>query len=307
MQFHEYQTIYQFYRNMGDHDAHELKPFDFYCKLMTGYGGRYNEVYTQLGMEANWYNAHQPYYSIWPAIVPPLLKLNLAVDASFMQPPIPELFLRLPVENNPLKFEFEGEKFEVQGIMMAKIDEIKAEKVSGVSVWIDIGEEVKMVDSGLGQRIYTYRTFSCRKGISLEEEISGLPKAFTASVGIVVPEDIQRDCIKLCCCMCLLENDPDVITADVLNRDRAKFDETGDKKYVEKAHRRGKVGWDIGKRLEMSPHIRIAHAALYWTGPGRTVPRILFRKGSIIHRKVIETVPTGYMEKPNENARNSGS
>jgi hypothetical protein len=33
--------------------------------------------------------------------------------------------------------------------------------------------------------------------------------------------------------------------ADVLADDRAKFDDSGDQKYVEKARRRGKIGWDM--------------------------------------------------------------
>ena len=27
-------------------------------------------------------------------------------------------------------------------------------------------------------------------------------------------------------------------------------------KYVAKAHRRGKVGWDVGRRIEVAPHFR---------------------------------------------------
>jgi hypothetical protein len=36
---------------------------------------------------------------------------------------------------------------------------------------------------------------------------------------------------------------------DVLADDRTKFEASGDHKFVEKAHRRGKVGWDVGNRL----------------------------------------------------------
>ena len=73
------------------------------------------------------------------------------------------------------------------------------------------------------------------------------------------------DCVRLCCSLCLLENDPSTISPDVLADDRAKYEASGDQKYVEKAHRRGKVGWDVGKRIEVIPHYRRSHMALVAT------------------------------------------
>ena len=104
----------------------------------------------------------------------------------------------------------------------------------------------------------------------------------------------MTDCIRLCCSLCLLENDPSVISADVLADDRAKFEQTGDDKYVSKAHRRGKVGWNVGHRLEVVPHYRRPHLTLVWTGHGRGVPRIVPRRGSVVHREVVAKVPSGF-------------
>jgi hypothetical protein len=76
--------------------------------------------------------------------------------------------------------------------------------------------------------------------------------------------------------------------------DRAKFEQTGDRRYVDKARRRGKVGWDVGRRLEVIPHYRRPHMALAWTGRGRAVPRVVPRKGSVVHREVVEKAPSGF-------------
>ena len=46
-------------------------------------------------------------------------------------------------------------------------------------------------------------------------------------------------------------------------------------KYVDKAHRRGKVGWNVGRHIEVAPHYRRPHMALVWTGTGRAVPKIV--------------------------------
>jgi hypothetical protein len=53
---------------------------------------------------------------------------------------------------------------------------------------------------------------------------------------------------------CLPENDPSISSPVVLADDRAKYEASGDQKYVDTAHRRGKVGWDEGKRIEVMPH-----------------------------------------------------
>jgi hypothetical protein len=59
-----------------------------------------------------------------------------------------------------------------------------------------------------------------------------------------------------------LENDPSVISPDVLGDDRVGLEQTGDQKDVDKAHRRGKVGWDVGKHIEVIPHYRRPHLVL---------------------------------------------
>ena len=160
----------------------------------------------------------------------------------------------------------------------------------GISVLIDIGE----VMPG-GVPIYTYRNFPRKPGLTVEQSLASLgTKGVFADIGIVIPDDLVTDCIRLCCSLCLLENDPSVISPDVLADDRAKFEATGDEKYVSKAHRRGKVGWVVGHRLEVVPHYRRPHLALVWTGQGRAVPRIVPRRGSVVHREVVAKVPSGF-------------
>jgi len=43
---------------------------------------------------------------------------------------------------------------------------------------------------------------------------------------------------------------------------------------------------------------RRLHPALVWTGHGRTVPRIVLRKGSVVHRDVLAQAPTGFAGGP---------
>ena len=92
---------------------------------------------------------------------------------------------------------------------------------------------------------------------------------------------------------CLVANNSDLISPDVLAADKKKYEQTGDEKYISKAHRRGKVGWNLGSHIEMSPHIRVPHMALRWTGVGRKIPRMVMVKGAVIHRELVDKVPTG--------------
>ena len=164
----------------------------------------------------------------------------------------------------------------------------------GLSILIDVGE---IIDNGAFKvPIYTYRNFPRRSGLTVEQSLAGLGKGVTADMGVQVPESLVTDCVRLCCSLCLLDNDPSVIEPDVLSKDRDKFEQTGDAKYVDKAHRRGKVGWNVGRHIEVIPHYRRPHMALVWTGTGRAVPKIVPRRGSVVHRELVEKVPSGWGE-----------
>ena len=103
-----------------------------------------------------------------------------------------------------------------------------------------------------------------------------------------------------------MADDPQVVEPVVLRDDEDKYEKNPDPALVEKARRRGNYGWHVGKSIEVSPHVRAAcPAALYWTGEGRRVPKIRFRRGSIVHRKKLAEMPTGYLEEQDLNDSSS--
>ena len=71
---------------------------------------------------------------------------------------------------------------------------------------------------------------------------------------------------------------------------------------LEKAQRRGKIGWTVGRRIQVAPHYRRPHMALVWIGRGRAVPRVVPRRASVVHRKLGENVPSGFGGGGSENA-----
>jgi len=96
----------------------------------------------------------------------------------------------------------------------------------------------------------------------------------------------------------MLSDNPEIIRPDVLKSDRDRYEKIKDdpdavNHLVDRAKRRGKYGWCLGEDYETIPHWRRPHPALVWTEKGRTTPKIIFRRGSIVHRERATKVPTG--------------
>ncbi len=255
--------------------------------LAEAYAVRSAQFYYQLRNERDWEQARRPYYNVWPSIVPMLTRLNLDLDSSLVNLPMPALCIRLPKQQNPLTFEWQGEMLPIRCMLLGDMDEGK-----GISVLIDVNERVGGV--AFAAPVYTYQNFRREKGLTVEESLQQAGHDDSAGTGIQIPISLVNDCVRLCCSLCLLENDPSVIEPDVLSKDRGKFEASGDEKYIDKAHRRGKVGWNVGKRMEVAPHYRRPHMALVWTGAGRAVPKVVPRRGSVVHREKVEKVPSGF-------------
>jgi hypothetical protein len=270
----------------GDRFADNLD--HFYKEAMgDAIKARSSQFLAQMLNERDWERNKKPYYNVWPSIVPMLTRLNLDLESSLIQLPLPALCIRLPKDQNknPLKFDWKDKEVPIRCLLIGEIND-----GGGISVLIDIGELMPEI----GFPIYTYRNFRRQDGLTVEAALRELKKDWSAEMGIAIPEPIINDCVRLCCSLCLLENDPSIISPDVLNDDREKFEQTNDGKYIEKAHRRGKVGWDVGRHIEVIPHFRRPHMALVWIGRGRAVPKIVPRKGSVVHREVVEKLPSGF-------------
>jgi len=46
----------------------------------------------------------------------------------------------------------------------------------------------------------------------------------------------------------------------------------------------------------LSNTYRRPHMALVWSGRGRAVPRVVTRRGSVVHREWVDKVPSGFGE-----------
>lgn len=260
----------------------------------------------QARIELGWIEEGRPYYNVWPAIIPALLKLTLDIQATEIQPPEQVLVIKLPEERNLLRFEYHGEEHEVQSIMVTGFHVLDNSGDVGISLWIDIGEEVS------GMRDYTFRNIPFRKGKTLEQCFDTLPVSPSALDGIQIPSQCLANCVKLVVSLLLLERDPEIIIPDVLNKDKDKLVDSGRwAELQDRAKRRGKFGWNIGETLDVSPGVVVpAHMCHFYVGKGRTERIYKIRKGWIVHRDVVTKLPTGYedltdAEKKNENEQDT--
>lgn len=126
---------------------------------------------------------------------------------------------------------------------------------------------------------------------------------FTTESGKDANELLQEDTrkiLRLGLGILLMQSDPDVVTPNILNADRDRYDRTEDperrQQLAERAIRRtGRVGFDVGRNIETSPHLRRGHLALFHTGKNREVPVIKWRKPCVVKRQKLTEVPTGFL------------
>lgn len=331
MQFNDYFTHYQLAKteDWGGRELRRLTPRQFFV----GYVQRLDEISREsygkpielvdpftpamLDLETAWHEAGRPYYNLWPSIIPALTKLRMDADSSFFRLPLDQLLLRFPINGNPLSWEWQGKEYSVRAVLCGNVQlhcgEGSEERVGwagkqkpelmkrGISMWMDAHEPLEDAYGGLASnRLHRmmYKHVVCEEGKSIEWSFDNIPSHDSADVGVNYPDQIVRDVARIVCTLCLMAEDKELVEPIVLKADEDKFDRTGDLALVSKSIRRGNYGFNVGRNIEIAPHVRAASpAALYWTGPGRTIPRIRFRRGTVVHRKRLASVPTGFLDR----------
>ena len=240
----------------------------------------------QLLTEVRWLSQKQPFYNLWPRIIPALTRVDLSkLTAEMCRKGLPDdvMAVRLPVEKNPLVYG----RATIKSFLMGRVN--YPDKAVGIMTCVDIGE---MSEEG-DWPVITIIHLPFRDGKSIEETLASKTWSPELDRGIAITEEMYCDLVRLVCTLLLLDQESDLFDRVVLNADAPKFESTNDPKYVSRAEQRGVHGWNIGRGIEMSPHIRLPHVGLRWCGPGGTIPRIVPIRGSIVHRDVVERLPTG--------------
>jgi hypothetical protein len=331
MQFWDYFTHHQWAKSQPElrRETKALETAAFYhwylqqidASTRASTGRRIEEIDpftpTLLNLERDWCLANRPYYNLWPSVLPALVKLKLDADASLFKLPLDQLLLRFPKTGNPLEWEHGGRKWSVRTVLCGNTElahdsrpgpaalrlregEHPPEIVRGLAFWIDAGEDLNgqqvSGDSANVVKRMLYKHVVCKEGHSIEWSFEMIPNHVSAEIGLVYPTEILHAVARIVCTLCLMADDPQIVEPVVLKDDEDKYERTLDPALVEKARRRGNHGWHVGRAIEVVPHVRAASpAALYWTGEGRKIPKIRFRRGTVVHRKKLADLPTGFL------------
>ena len=252
--------------------------------------------------EAMWYEHKRPYYKVYPKLVPYLQKLDLSVvkveDLNFEFDCINLQFST----DNPLRvspLSVRDSCFEILSIMLVSPGSLPGSDEKVVLVLIR-GQQ----PSDTKQYSNMQAKLSSRSGDNIAECLEAQKHLirdrgqFDNDAMVVCAEQSLQAALAVCCGAMLLSRDTDgLFEPDVLSKDMEKYLNTLDPKYVDKAHRRGKVGWTLGREMEVSPHYR--HGHFVWLKEGvanREKGRFVWRKGHIVKREFVKKMPTGYLD-----------
>lgn len=226
--------------------------------------------------EMDWMRNVRPYYKLWPAFADALTKLRMDVRLCDIRLPDPLcVSVRFAETHEPTSGPYRLRAF------------LMVHYRHGFLITSNVECE--------NQLVISYFSIDMTKQSTLEEYCNdSYPSDADCPIGKDSVDQVTKLVVRFASGVGMLADDPEFIERDVLAKHRLKYGQTQDNKYVEKARKRGINGWNLGKNFETCPHYRRPHMALVWTGKGRAVPKIVPRRGSVVHRAKITDVPTGY-------------
>jgi hypothetical protein len=291
MRFHEYHTKYQRLARRGESQEAYLE------RANAEYEGATYSSWVRANTEYHWSKELRPYYSIYPVAMEMFAKVRLdGVPLKLLNAPLPRLLVRFPVGREPV---FEGTQLRTMLLGNAQFN--NEENVLTINYTTDKGDAIRGV-SGFG--IDLLADLDCEQAIhrvwSATMEQNSRDDRYTQGQALVdvfgLGPDMLTFAARVVLGVCLLGSDSELIEPDVLDKDHARWEESHDPKYIDKAHRRGKKGWTVGAHLETIPHVRRPHFGIRWTGKGGQVPKLVPISGSVVMRKKIGEMPTGYLD-----------
>lgn len=275
MRFYEHPTYYALAKRNGQSVDCFYKYYRLHLKQ-----DYEEELKLQLSGELAWYSVCRPYYKIYPCVFPLIEKLmERDIDSSVFELPkdIPVSLIQTdgkhdlwlpPLASVCLRFPEGSEFFGLKTCIL----------VSGIADAPDDGFWLNTQHQPMnGEHQFHY---SGSRRCPIDYELINKYPELRATLAAFVA-------------MKLLHNDIDFCEREILSKDQMKGKPVTDI-LVNKAKRRGVVGWSLGKRMETIPHSRRPHLGVRWTGKGKTIPKLVPIKGCIVKRKKLTEVPQGY-------------
>lgn len=288
MQFHEFRSWWDINKTrlarFGRQDAYS-RQIAVAKRYLRGTQNEFVQISSH-EHEAKWYENHRPYYKVYPCVVDAFCKLKLKFNCEC--PKVPEgcISIRFAKNHEP---KTKGGK------------SIKALLVYADSLGKDRnGDERKglYINVTLGSDDFYLFFFNTNVRFTTIEEC--LNQTLPDDTAVSDHRDVRTLATRIALTVCMLADDPDIITPDVLKDDQGRYDKEKDKAWKRKAESRarnkGVFGWSVGKNIEVSPHVRRPHWSIRHKGKGRNkTPELVPVKGCKVKGEKLTKVPTGHM------------
>lgn len=279
-------------------------------------------VATGCATELDWYNNERPFYNVYPVALDIVKKVKLDVPLSAIQFPYSTMCFRFPAGHEPHGVTTALVKITGFDATPSARRISHAMQVTGNQVWRNFiswtvvqslthdprASILAEPTSELLERI----GYHAPNNITVEDCLALRPAVRAQLRDDMPPEYHERQqqydelltfLYRLALFVSMLSKGDDLITPVVLAKHQERYDnETNDaaKRWLEdKAAQIQGRGFTLGKQLQdrtdTSPHWREPHRALFWTGPGRTIPVIKKRAGCLVVPKTLAEVPTGFL------------
>ena len=267
----------------------------FYAKKIEACRGLRGDVLNLLQSECHWIRDRRPYYKVYPCMVDALCKLRL--DAKFQCPEVPrsQISIRFALEKEPSTKD--GIKIGSLFIVGVILRTPSGKESKGITIFANL---LNPPNSDFENFIITFDPNPpyFQSVEDLLERGQDPKHVLRHDSSLTMRKDVQALAIRIALTTCMIADDPEIITPDILIADERQYEKASDewkRKAEKRAIKKGKIGWNIGKSMETIPHFRRPHLRLLPTGPNRSVPKIVKVKSCMVHKNKLTTVPTGHM------------
>jgi len=328
MEFYEFRTQWEhirkhpYYRTKYltmDEWYNEMKMMSVRYAIEEGMKGC-TVLHNQSMAESTWYKQNKPYYKLYHDMIHLLARTNIDVPCEFLRTPFPAFTIRLPV-NHGIDF-LSVEDQELRSMLVDESPDqfeinpnsytVRSTGHRNIIVWMDFGEtEHDFQNKGTtldlsGMPVVAYNRLSIDENESIETCLSRNKQEGTegriCDEGIPITTKMADLCFRIAVAVCFLSTGADkIVEPDVLSKDLRKYLNAKEQvdtylieQLINKAKRRGKFGWTIGREIIFPnlnknshgkgtaerelhyAHQRCAHFHTYRFGPKKSLAKVKF-------------------------------
>lgn len=283
MEFHTFQDTYSFTKKLHPKCVDVEK---FYQEMIDRSTGK-DLFACDLMSELEWHRANRPYYKVWPCMMDVLRKFDIdkIPIRSFFGMADPTIVILFPKGN------------EIASCMSAIVSSQFDVSGSGICLIHFCGQMIQSetVIPALGAEHLTFSSNLYGNVSTVDVPYGQVATKLPEGCDVTSYRYIQRICLSVL----LMERTPEIFEPDIISNDLTRYAVADEKRKEEleqrSFRRRGQRGYHIGKHMELIPHFRRPHPAVFWTGAGRKTARVVMRSGCLVKRQLLTKSPTGYM------------